>query len=158
MAKDTSISLHKETSQAFTFFSLQRQKPFGCGFLYNLGESYFKCLPLMLFCDLSPLPILYVDLIDNTESLSFRNKVSLFCFVFSQSPKFWVRTNPWFLWVCLCIPNIKVWCHEGRSCRALKSWAQGSQTVKRLVCLSCVWFPSNHVLETSWLTPSSTAL
>lgn len=61
------------------------------------------------------------------------------CFVFfSQSPKFWVKTNPRFLKVCLCIPHVKVWCHEGWSCWVLKSWVQGTRTIKRLLWLACV--------------------
>lgn len=89
--------------------------------LYHISFTYFICW-------------FNWQLTQNPFHLEIRSP----CFVFSQSPEFWVRANPWFLWVCLCIPNIKVWCHEGRSCRALKLWAQGSRTVKRLVGLACL--------------------
>lgn len=78
--------------------------------------------------------------------------------VLNHSHEFWVRTNPQFLWVSLCIPNITFWCHEWRSCQALKTWAQETQMTNWLVWLAYVWFLHNHILETTWLTPSSTAL
>lgn len=55
-----------------------------------------------------------------------------------SAPWFWVRTNPQSLWVSLCIPNIKLWCHEWRSSQALKTWSQETQLTNWLVWLACL--------------------
>lgn len=149
-ARNTQIPQHKETVGHSVSFLYRGKKSFGS--LYNLVWSYFNIWPFTYF-----ICWLNWQLPQNPFHLGRRFPYFvLFCFS-SQFPKFWGRTNPRFLWVCLCIPHIKVWCREEWSCQALGSWAQGTRRVKWFVtsfCQTCL----KYVLETSWLTLSSTAL